>query len=199
MVVEVMKLLPCYANGPVTRTTDADVFWILHYLSGSERIGRKKLADTLDIGEGSMRNVMKVLNECGLVEIFQTGIIISEAGRELLAKIPIIPIDVKVPGSVIGKYQESIIVKDVGYKISNGWAQRDVGVRTGSLGCTTIVHRDGNLMIPPDWNLDIKAPMQAKQIRSVKEFTPSDAIIIGDANDAHTARNAAVTAALDII
>lgn len=91
------------------------------------------------------------------------------------------------------------MVKGAGDRITSGQAQRDAGIRTGSEGCTTLVYRDGKLMIPPDWNLDSEDPMTAIRIRKVKEFEPGDAAIIGCGKSMRMARNAAVTAALELI
>ncbi len=117
----------------------------------------------------------------------------------MLSRIPIIPVDLDVPGSVVGECRSAVVVKDAGPKITSGQAQRDAGIRIGSEGCTTLVYRDGRLMIPPDWDVDANDTMAALKIRRVKEFGPDDAAIIGCGDTMRIARNAAVTAALELI
>ncbi len=107
--------------------------------------------------------------------------------------------DIDVPGSVVGEYRQSVVVKGAGCRITSGQAQRDAGIRAGSEGCTTLVYRDGRLTIPPDWDMDSKDPMTALTVRKVKEFGPGDAAIIGCGSTMRIARNAAVTAALELI
>ena len=194
-----MKLMPPYSSGQIPSTTDADLFWMLDTLSRCQRIGRKNLAATLELGEGSLRRPLEMLRKSGLVEIYQTGIVISDEGRKLLKKIPIVPVEMDVPGSVIGEYRQAIIVKNAGPKITNGQIQRDAGIRMGSEGCTTLVYRNGRLMVPPDWDLDSRDTMTALEIRKVREFEAEDAAIIGCGDSKRVARNAAVTAALELI
>ncbi len=191
--------MPPYSSGPVSSTTDADLFWMLDTLSRCQRIGRKNLALSLELGEGSLRRPLEMLRKCGFVEIYQTGIVISKEGRKLLEKIPIVPVTIDVPKSVVGEYRQAVVVKNVGSKITNGQLQRDTGIRMGSEGCTTLVYRDGRLMIPPDWDMDSQDTMTALEIRKVKEFEKDDAVIIGCGSSMRVARNAAVTAALELI
>ncbi|MDO5852660.1 MAG: hypothetical protein Q4Q62_01085 [Thermoplasmata archaeon] len=194
-----MRLMPVNNTGPPARVTDADVYWMLRALEDDNRLGRKRLSEIMDLGEGSTRRALDILRDCGFVEIYQTGIVISQSGREFLESIPIVPVQIEVPGSVIGEFQESVLVKGASEMVRNGQSQRDAGIKIGSLGCTTIVYRDGALMIPPDWNLDEKSPKEAEMIRKVKEFTPDDVVIIGGADNLRLAMNAAVSAALELI
>ena len=194
-----MRLLPSSEYGPAARITDADAFWILETLLTSGRTSRKDLSEMLYIGEGSIRKTISLLKECGLVEVYQTGMVLSNAGRELLDRIPVIPIDLRIKGSVVGEEQSAVVVKGVSKLIHNGQEQRDAGIRNGSLGCTTVLYRDGKLMIPPDWNLDEKSPQISNTIRKMRLFTEDDAIIIGGADSVRNAKNAAVSAALELI
>lgn len=100
---------------------------------------------------------------------------------------------------MVGDFRQSVIVKGAGPKITSGQAQRDAGIRMGSDGCTTLVYRDGRLTVPPDWDLDANDPMSALRIRKVKEFGDDDAVIIGCGKSMRMARNAAVTAALELV
>lgn len=80
----------------------------------------------------------------------------------------------------MGGFHQALIVYGVSSKIENGMQQRDMGVRSGATGCTTIVFRNGILTIPPDWNMDREAPEIAKRIRNEIGMGPDDVIIIGD-------------------
>ena len=86
----------------------------------------------------------------------------------------------------------------VGKKIENGMQQRDAGIKVGASGCTTVVIRNGELMIPPDWNLDKERPEVAAKVREITNITEDDAIIVGSAYDQHTAVVAALTAAFEL-
>ena len=194
-----MKIIDAPQFGPMFRFNDANVYWTMYLLSDGKRIGRKRLADEVGIGEGSMRRILDTLQDWDYISIKQTGIMITKTGRSFLDQIPIQPVDIFLEGSVIGDYQQGVIVRGVSSKVNNGMEQRDAGIKVGAEGCTTIVYRDGKLSIPPDWNLDVERPQTAKKIRDELGMKPDDAMIIGGGNTKQSAVVAAVSAALELI
>lgn len=194
-----MKIIDEPQFGPMFRFNDANVYWALHLLSGGRRLGRKRLAEEVGVGEGSMRRIIETLKEWEFIEIRQTGITITKAGLSFLNQIPIRPVSVFIEGSVLGKYQQGVLVLGRADRVVNGMEQRDEGIKVGGEGCTTIVIRDGALMIPPDWNLDEKTPEKAYAIRKETGMTQDDALIIGGGDTEVSAVEAAVSAALAMI
>lgn len=75
---------------------DANVYWALYVISGGKRIGRKRLANDIGIGEGSMRRIVNMLKEWDFIITKQTGISITKSGLIFLKNIPIRPIDVYI-------------------------------------------------------------------------------------------------------
>ena len=191
-----MKIIDEPQFGPMFRFNDANVYWALHILSDGRRMGRKRLADEVGVGEGSMRRIIDTLKEWDFINIKQTGITITKAGLSFLEQIPIKPVDIFVEGSVAGACQQGVLVLGGADKVVNGMEQRDAGIKVGADGCTTIVIRDGALMIPPDWNMDEKTPELAYKIRKEIGLTQSDALIIGGGANQTVATEAALTAAL---
>ena len=191
-----MKIIDEPQFGPMFRFNDANVYWALHILSDGRRMGRKRLADEVGVGEGSMRRIIDTLKEWDFINIKQTGITITKAGLSFLEQIPIRPVDIFVEGSVAGACQQGVLVLGGAEKVVNGMEQRDAGIKVGAHGCTTIVIRDGVLMIPPDWNMDEKTPELAYKIRKEIGLTQSDALIIGGGENQSVATEAALTAAL---
>ena len=191
-----MKIIDEPQFGPMFRFNDANVYWALHILSDGRRMGRKRLADEVGVGEGSMRRIIDTLKEWDFINIKQTGITITKAGLSFLEQIPIRPVDIFVEGSVAGACQQGVLVLGGAEKVVNGMEQRDAGIKVGADGCTTIVIRDGVLMIPPDWNMDEKTPELAYKIRKEIGMTQSDALIIGGGETQALATEAAITAAL---
>ena len=191
-----MKIIDEPQFGPMFRFNDANVYWALHILSDGRRMGRKRLADEVGVGEGSMRRIIDTLKEWDFINIKQTGITITKAGLSFLEQIPIRPVDIFVEGSVAGACQQGVLVLGGAEKVVNGMEQRDAGIKVGTDGCTTIVIRDGVLMIPPDWNMDEKTPELAYKIRKEIGLTQSDALIIGGGENQSVATEAALTAAL---
>ena len=193
-----MKIVEEPQFGPMFRFNDANVYWSLHLLSDGRRIGRKRLAEEVGVGEGSMRRILDTLKEWEFIMIKQTGITITKAGMSFLEQIPIRPVDIKMEGSVIGDYQQGVLVLNCADKVLNGMEQRDVGIKVGATGCTTLIIRDGVLMVPPDWNVDKENPELAAKIRNEIRMTEKDALIIGGGDSQTVATEAAVSAALEM-
>ena len=193
-----MRIIDTPQYGPMFRFTDANVYWALYVLSDGKRMGRKRLSEEIGVGEGSMRRILETLRQWEMINIKQTGITITRSGLGFLSEIPIKVVDVDLKDSVVGDYNQAVIVYGVGKKIQNGMQQRDAGVRVGAIGCSTLVVRDGVLMMPPDWNMDKECPETAAKIREVTNITEDDVIIVGSANDQHTAVVAALTAAFEL-
>lgn len=192
---DTMKIIDEPQFGPMFRFNDANVYWSLYVLSDGRRMGRKRLAEEVGVGEGSMRRILDTLKEWDFITIKQTGITITKAGISFLDQIPIRPVDIYVEGSVVGEFQQGVLVFNGAEKVNNGMEQRDAGIKVGATGCTTIVIRDGALMIPPDWNMDEQTPDLAYKIRKDIGMTQSDALIIGGGNTQTLATEAALSAA----
>jgi len=194
-----MKIMEVPQFGPMFRFSDASIYWALHVLSDGRRLGRKKLAEMVGIGEGSMRRIIDTLKEWNFITVKQTGITITKMGQTFLRQIPMRVVEVELGGSTVGDYSQSILVMGVADKIHNGMQQRDAGIKAGATGCTTLVIRDGALMIPPDWNIDERDPDLAYKIRKDTGITQNDVIIVGSANTKVLAVAAAINAAFELI
>jgi len=192
-----MKIIDEPQFGPMFRFNDANVYWALYILSSGRRIGRKRLAEEVGVGEGSMRRIIDTLKEWDYILIKQTGITITKNGMAFLDQLPMKPVDIFIEDSVKGEFQQGVLVRGVSSKIRNGMEQRDAGIKVGAEGCTTIVYRDGALCVPPDWNLDIEKPDIASKIRNELNMNQDDVLIIGGGNTQVSAIEAAISAALE--
>ncbi|MCL1811209.1 MAG: hypothetical protein FWG41_03195 [Methanomassiliicoccaceae archaeon] len=194
-----MKIMEVPQFGPMFRFSDASIYWALHVLSDGRRLGRKKLSEMVGIGEGSMRRIIDTLKEWNFILVKQTGITITKAGQAFLNQIPIKVVDVELGGSTVGECSQSVLVMGVADKVHNGMQQRDAGIKAGAIGCTTVVIREGVLMIPPDWNIDERSPDLAYKIRKETGITQNDIIIVGSADTKILAIEAAINAAFELI
>ena len=97
-----MKIIDEPQFGPMFRFNDANVYWALYILSDGRRVGRKRLSEDIGVGEGSMRRIIETLKDWEFITIKQTGITITKAGLAFLEQVPIRPVDVFMPSSVIG-------------------------------------------------------------------------------------------------
>ena len=193
-----MKIIDAPQYGPRFRFTDASVYWSLHVLSDGKRMGRKRLADEAGVGEGSMRRILNTLKDNNFVDIKQTGITITKTGLAYLSELPIRVLDIDASKIVLGDFSQAVLVRGASKQIDNGLQQRDAGIRVGALGCTTIIMRDGELILPPDWSIDKNEPEVAEHIKEVSNMVDDDIVIIGSADNKIFAINAALTAAFEL-
>ncbi|MDR0887656.1 MAG: hypothetical protein LBM39_00515 [Candidatus Methanoplasma sp.] len=194
-----MKIMEVPQYGPMFRFSDASIYWALYTLSDGKRIGRKKLADTVGIGEGSMRRIVDTLKEWNFILVKQTGITITKAGVAFINQIPVRIVDVHLGDSAVGEFSQGVVVLGVADKIHNGMQQRDAGIKAGASGCTTVVIRDGALTIPPDWVIDKEDPNLAYKIRKDTGMTQNDVLIVGSGPTKPLAIEAAINAAFELI
>lgn len=193
-----MRIINMPQYGPMFRFTDANVYWALYLLSDGKRMGRKKLADAVGVGEGSMRRILDTLREWEMISIKQTGITITRSGLGFLGELPVKIVDIDMGDAVVGEFNQAVLVYGVASKIENGMQQRDAGIKVGAEGCTTVVMRNGVLMIPPDWNVDKERPELARRIRTVTGMTDEDVLIVGSSSNRYAAVVAALTAAFEL-
>ncbi len=194
-----MKIMEVPQFGPMFRFSDASIYWALHILSDGRRMGRKRLSELIGIGEGSMRRIVDTLKEWNFITVKQTGITITKAGQSFLNQIPIRVVDVDLGESTVGDFSQGVVVMGVADKVHNGMQQRDAGIKVGATGCTTVVIRDGVLMIPPDWNIDERDPDLAYKIRKDTGLTQNDVLIVGSGDTHNIAVEAAINAAFELI
>ena len=134
-----------------------------------------------------------------MVTVYQTGVLITDNGVRFLESIPIRPVKLNRTDSVMGECQAGVLVMGAADKIDRGVEQRNDGIKKGAYGCTSIVIREGRMMVPPDWDLDANSPDFAKEIRDVTKMTNSDALIISGGADDRSAVSGALFAAFNLI
>ncbi len=111
-----MELIDDKNYGPMVRYSDAHLFLLLDILQSRGRISRKRLTEETGLGEGSIRGMLKVLKDWKWIEIRQTGVFITEFGRDSYEKFNMRYVDITNRNYAEGRYQQGIIVE--------GWRTR---------------------------------------------------------------------------
>jgi len=194
-----MKLVDLSRYGPVHRFADYHVYKTLAVLADGRRKGRKQLADAVGVGEGSMRTILENLRERDLIEVKQTGVVISRRGTEFYNGFPIQSGVVTKSDASIGQVTVAVKIKGRGDRIKIGVEQRDAAVKAGAEGATTIVVRGGTMMIPPDYNVDQNMVDFAHELRGIFELRENDVVIIGTGLEYHQAEDGALAAAFELL
>jgi len=178
------KLISEKAPGP------SPTFSVLHLLHAIEllsekTIGRDKLAENLNVGEGAVRTIIERLKNAGLITTSKMGCSLTSKGMKLWKEYASIAKKVEIGKNelTLAKYNFAILIKNHGNKVKSGIEQRDAAVKTGAKGATTILCKKRRLIIPSaSENVAKDFPEAANQIFKLLKPKENDAIIIGSAD-----------------
>jgi len=183
-------------------------FSVFHMLRAVEfiaekTIGRSRLAENLEVGEGVIRTVIERLKDAGLIETSKTGCTLTNKGLRLWQEYTSVfkkKMQIEKNELALAEYNLAILIKNRGHKIKSGVEQRDAAVMAGARGATTIMVKEGRLIIPSVSNIVAKDfPKAANQI--IRNFEPeeNDVIIIGSADSLGKAEYGTLAAAWTLI
>ena len=151
------------------------------------------------LSEGYTRLILGKLEGMGLVDVSPRGMIVTPLGCDLLRTLGFSLMEIDHTDSAIGTYQVALLLKGKAKMIEKGVEQRNAALKSGGDGCTTIILRDGELVLPPDWSIDEHSPELAAQIRA-HGMEEGDVVLIGGSNTGRReAAVAANSAALELI
>ncbi len=137
------------APGPSTSFTIFHVFYALELLS-QKPLGRNKLAEKLNVGDGAVRTIISRLVDAGLVETSKEGCNLTKKGLEVWGQFEeIFPKRIEIPKSELAgsEFNFAFLVKNSGEKVGSGIDQRDAAIIAGARKALVIVVKDGHLRI----------------------------------------------------
>lgn len=184
-------------GGPIPKFNDYHLWKALYYLDDEESIGRKKLSSLLDIGEGSTRTIISLLQSHSIISINKSGIILTPTGMDLKKKtrMDIAPISIK--GLTIGEYNFAARIPRLAHQVSYGCEERDAAIEAGATGATTLVYVNGGLIFPgSEYRVD---PTIENEIKSVFNLKNDDVVVIGTGTDMKLAEIGAIVAGINIM
>lgn len=190
------------APGPSTTFT---VFHILRALDliSYRPIGRNKLAESLNVGEGAVRTMITRLRDAGLIKTLKIGCALTDKGLRIWEEYRSIfktKLEIGKNELSFGDYNFAILVKNHGHKVKCGIKYRDAAVMVGAKSATTITVKGGRLVIPSvSTNLTEDYPEAAKQIFRLLKPEENDVIVIGSADTAIKAEYGTLAAAWELL
>lgn len=193
-----MRLYEPTSIGPACRFGDAHIYYVLHILSREGIVSRRRLAETLGIGEGSVRQIISILRNWELVAVRQSGVYLTEDGRTFLRDISMKMVDAPHSDYVLGAFQQGIVVNGVSDRITDGMYQRDRGIIAGATGASVFLMRDDAVIMPSCWNMDYRDPEFAAGVRGIG-LGEDDVLVISGASDRDTATISAIAIGLDLL
>jgi len=168
-----------------------------------EPVGRVRLSKTLGLGEGTVRTLIKHLENEGLIQTSKVGIALTRSGKKLCSNLKVrISETTEIPRSslTVGPFNVAICVKNAASAVKGGLEQRDAAIKVGALGATTLIFRRNRLNMPlVEEDIFKKAPGTYKELISKLKPQENDVLIIGSANDKPTAELGAIAATLETL
>jgi predicted transcriptional regulator len=190
------------APGPSTTFTVFHVFYALELLA-QKPLGRNKLAEKLNVGDGAVRTIISRLRDAGLIETSKEGCNLTKKGLEIWRQFEeIFPKRMEIPRSELSEseFNFAFLVKNSGQKVKSGIDQRDAAIIAGARKALVIVSRNGHLHIESvSDSIEKDYPKAASLI--LKELVPqdNDVIIIAGADSALKAKRGAFAASWSLI
>jgi len=184
-------------GGPIPKFGDYHVWKTIYCINQSNPLGRKSLASLLDIGEGSMRTILSMLQEDRLITINKNGVSLTKEGLEVWKAIRMDIQTFRLPNMTIGQNDCAVRVPGVAVNVKFGCEERDAAIKNGAAGATTLICSNGVLIFPGSYYPVDKAVESA--LREHFVINDGDVIIIGTASDPRTAELGAVSAGIELM
>ena len=163
-----------------------------------EKIGRKQLSRKLELGEGTVRNLINRLQEEELILTTRQGVSLTEKGEKFL-----LDISSNIKGTqiddtriTVGEYNYAVIIRNQAQKVRFGVEQRDQALISGAKGATTIKFNKGDFIIP-----GVDSKLDEFILEKLENLNPKDddVIIIGTGDTPFSAKIGAYSAGLMLI
>jgi predicted transcriptional regulator len=183
--------------GPSTTFSMFHIFFALE-LMAKKPIGRNKLAEKLNIGEGAIRTIVSHLKDSGLIVTSKEGCTLTDKGLSVWKNFEdVFPIRVEIGKTALttSKYNYAFLVKNKAHKIKSGIDQRDAAIMGGARRALIIVSKHGRLMIESVSNsIEEEFPEAANEILEKIKPEDNDVIIIAGADSPVKAKRGAFAA-----
>ncbi|NJE09481.1 DUF4443 domain-containing protein [Thermococcus sp. MAR1] len=159
--------------------------------------GRKAISDVLDLGEGSVRTLLKKLAALEVISSTQRGHSLNEKGMELLEEISKHFSEVHRIGEVEGYPAFALTVKDAGEFKSI--ELRDEAIRFFAKGAMILAVRDGEPVFPEDGRpLSETMPELAEKVKGAFRLEDGDLVVVTWAEKEDDAMKSAYHVALTL-
>jgi predicted transcriptional regulator len=191
------------APGPTPSFNEAHVVKALEIIGECGTVGRIRLSKELGLGEGTTRTLLKHLKSEGMTRSSRSGISFSEEGKKLFSDLRSkLSEGVEIPRSplTVGTFNIAILVRDSAQAVGSGMEQRDIAIKSGASGATTLVF-SGNKLSMPKCVEDVSesAPMLHDELVTKLNPNQNDVIIVGSGENRELAEMGAKMAAIKLL
>ncbi len=191
-------------KGPKIGLTEAHVIKAILAIGDNGSVGRGRLSEILDLGQGEVRTLIRRLKSTALISVGAEGCFLTEAGRKEYDYFSsrIIwrgPLDGSSLG--IGKVCYGLIVREKDGRVNKGIEQRDEAIKAGASAALTVFYSKNRFLIPSTKsNCESKGPSEPWiTIRKSGRLAEGDMVLVVGAEIPLAAEYGALAAALTII
>jgi DNA-binding Lrp family transcriptional regulator len=198
---ELERLAVEKAPGPSPTFTKFHLIAALEYMA-EKPIGRNKLAENLEVGEGAVRSIIGRLKDAGLIDITGAGCSLTRAGMKLWQEYRRIVRKAVLEKNelALGESNLAVLVNGGGENVRSGIEQRDAAIMMGARSVTTMVFRNRRLIIPSvSDNVAADFPIVAEQLVRLMVPEENDAIVVASADTSKKAEYSALAAAWTLL
>ena len=167
-----------------------DIFRVFLRLGEKGKLDRKTLSRICDIGEGSVRTILKILEKRKIVEKRRKGNVLKEKGKAYFQRVATIMSPIKrvkydvfkdnLPclGCVVRRYEKD--------KIASLYKARDYAIRTGCNSAMVLIRTREHIRIPyvRKWDFD--------ELKEEFETKRGDLIVLASAEKTRISENGIV-------
>jgi len=171
------------------------------FILGDGPMGRKALAERLDLGEGTVRTLIEKLYGLGLVSASAKGCRLTKRGDKMLMdikkKVSYKP-HIAAGTLTLGKANAAVLIRGTANMIKSGMEQRDAAITAGTMGASTIVLDESGpriAMIVADDNMQVRMRVLCEDMKMEK----GDVLVIGTGETGGEADLAAWAAAYTVL
>jgi predicted transcriptional regulator len=188
--------------GPSTTFSMFHIFYALE-LVAKKPIGRNKLAEKLNVGEGAIRTIISRLKDSGLIVTSRVGCTLTDRGLSVWKNFETAfpkRVEIEKTALTTSEYNYAFLVKNKGHKVKSGIDQRDAAIMGGAQRALVTVFKDGRLIIESiSNNIERDFPEAANIILRDLKPEDNDAIIIAGADNLLKAKRGAFAASWVLI
>jgi predicted transcriptional regulator len=184
-----------FSDGPTPKFSPYHVWKTFDIIGTQGPISRKRLAELLGLGEGSIRTILNKMIQEGAIENNREGAMLTERGRRRMESMGI---EVKPVSMEIGTkgVHCAVLAHEMDQYVRSGREQSDAAIRAGAEGAVTLVLREGSIVFPGDDHLLDHANSQL--LMETFSISDGDVLLIGFAPQYRDAERGAITAALTL-
>ncbi len=140
-----------YAPSRVLSFDMVHLFKTLQLIEEHGHVSREVLCEELELGEGTIRTLMKHLKMHNLIESTNAGTNMTRKGNSFFSEIlSSIPAETSLSkcSITLGKYNHAVLLKQMSFAVTSGIEQRDAAIKMGASGATTLLFKDSKFVIP---------------------------------------------------